>query len=260
MVRVVRGTGWTLVTSGVVVLLYVVYLLWFTGLETNRAQRELADLFPTAPGEASDAPSEGAGAGDAGGGEQAPTITPELFQPLERDESIEVGDAFAAMWFERDGQRIVNDDVLFVVSGVSLDILRLGPGHYPDSDVPGGPGNFAIAGHRTTYGSPFWSLDVLEEGDTIHVLDRAGQEWVYGYREQRIVQPTDVWVVGDDPLDTGEATITLTTCHPRHSAALRLIAWGELLTEVDRSQPSDSEASDDEVQAHGSAASRHLTG
>ncbi len=254
MTRVVRGIGWTLTVSGAVVLLYVVYLLWFTGLETNRAQRELAGMFPTAPAESSEAPGEGAG------GEQDPTISPDMFRPLERDESIEVGDAVAAVWFERDGQRIVNDDVLFVVSGVSLDILRLGPGHYPDSDVPGGPGNFAVAGHRTTYGSPFWSLNELEDGDTIHVLDRAGQEWVYGYREQRIVRPTEVWVVGDDPLETGEATITLTTCHPRHSAAQRLIAWGELLTEVDRSQQPISDESDDEVQASAAATPRLVTG
>lgn len=254
MTRVVRGIGWTLVVSGAVVLLYVVYLLWFTGLETNRAQRELAGMFPTAPAETSDGPGEGAG------GEQDPTISPDMFQPLERDESIEVGDAVAALWFERDGQRIITDDVLFVVSGVSLDILRLGPGHYPDSDVAGGAGNFAVAGHRTTYGSPFWSLNDLEEGDTIHVLDRAGQEWVYGYREQRIVRPTEVWVVGEDPLDTGEATITLTTCHPRHSAAQRLIAWGELLTEVDRSQQPVSEESDDEIQASAATAPRRVTG
>ena len=254
MARVVRGIGWTFVVSGAVVLLYVVYLLWFTGLETNRAQRELAGLFPTASEETSD------GSGEGAGGVQDPTITPDLFQPLERDESIEVGDAVAALWFERDGQRIINDDVLFVVSGVSLDILRLGPGHYPDSDVPGGAGNFAVAGHRTTYGSPFWSLNDLEDGDTIHVLDRAGQEWVYGYREQRIVRPTEVWVVGDDPLETGEATITLTTCHPRHSAAQRLIAWGELLTEVDRGVPSEAGDAGDEVQASAAAMAQLATG
>lgn len=253
MTRVIRGTGWTLVISGAVVLLYVVYLLWFTGLETNRAQRELAGLFPEVPAGSADAPAEGAGGQD-------PTITPDMFQPLERDESIEVGDAVAALWFERDGQRIVNDDVLFVVSGVSLDILRIGPGHYPESDVPGGAGNFAVAGHRTTYGSPFWSLNDLQDGDTIHVLDRAGQEWVYGYREQRIVQPTEVWVVGEDPLETGEATITLTTCHPRHSAAQRLIAWGELLTEVDREASPPPGEADDEVQALPAPPLRPVTG
>lgn len=239
--RAVRGLGWTLITSGVVVLLYVVYLLWFTGLETNQAQRDFARDFPVP---AADDPAP------AGENPQRPDIRP---RPLEHDESIELGDAFAALWFERDGERIVNDDILYVVSGSTLELLRLGPGHYTQTDVPGGAGNFAVAGHRTTYGSPFWSLDELTEGDTIHVLDRAGQEWVYGYLETRIVRPTDVWVIGEDPLNTGGPTITLTTCHPRHSAAQRLIVWGELLTEVDHDDLDADDTDDPPASADGGA-------
>jgi sortase A len=140
------------------------------------------------------------------------------------------GDAYAVLWFERDGEPIVTDEPLYVVEGVTLDDLRAGPGHYPESDSPGGDGNLAVAGHRTTYGAPFWSLDELSDGDTIHVVDRDGEEWVYAYREQRVVSPADTWVVDEDPLETGAPTITLTTCHPRFSAAQRLIAWGELVT------------------------------
>jgi sortase A len=209
VVKVVRGVGWTLIVSGAVVLLYVVYLLWFTNFETDRAQTDLAETFAlTVPDR--DAQLE-------------PVDEPEEEAPLE------LGGAYAALWFERDGERIVNDEVLYVVEGVSLDLLRAGPGHYPESDRPGGEGNLAIAGHRTTYGSPFWSMDVLDAGDMIHVVDREGREWVYAYREQQIVAPTDVWVVGDDPLESGAPTITLTTCHPRGSARQRLIAWGELV-------------------------------
>ena len=210
LTRVVRGIGWLLVVSGAIVLLYVVYLLWFTNLETDRAQRDLAEAFAL----------------DVPGRAVEPGVEPEI-EPTEAP--IDLGAAYAALWFERDGQRIVNDDVLYVVEGVSLDVLRAGPGHYPDSDRPGGAGNFAVAGHRTTYGSPFWSLDVLAHGDTIHVVDREGREWVYAYREQRVVAPTAVWVVDPDPLETGRPTITLTTCHPRGSARQRLIAWGELI-------------------------------
>ncbi len=208
--RVVRGLGWLLLVGGAVVLLYVVYLLWFTGLETQRAQRELAERFAggtvTVPG------SDVVGAPGDGG-----------------DDDVDVGEAFAALWFERDGERVVHDEVLYVVDDVSLTKLRAGPGHYPDSDRPGGAGNLAIAGHRTTYGSPFWSLDGLRDGDTIHVLDREGREWVYAYVEQRVVAPSEVWVVGPDPLGDGRPTITLTTCHPRGSARQRLIAFGELV-------------------------------
>ena len=220
MARVVRGIGWTLIVLGAIVLLYVVYLLWFTGLETQREQRDLADEWELT----------------------VPDNPVDLDTSAPEDEEIEVGDAYAAMWFERDGERIVNDDVLYVVSGVDLVTLRRGPGHYPESDRPGGAGNFAIAGHRTTYGSPFWSLDELQPGDTIHVVDRRGREWVYAYVEQRIVQPTDVWVVEDDPLGSGAPMITLTTCHPRYSDAQRLIAWGELLDDpLDSTADADTE-------------------
>lgn len=232
MARVVRGVGWLLVVGGAVVLLYVVYLLWFTGLETQRAQQDLADTWSVTVGDDPDDPGE-PGAGPADPDPDAP---------------IEVGEAYAALWFERDGERIVGGDVLYVVSGTSLDVLRAGPGHYTESDQPGGAGNFAIAGHRTTYGAPFWSLDELELGDTIHVTDRQGREWVYAFREQRVVAPTDIWVVGDDPLGSGAPTITLTTCHPRGSARERLIAWGELIGDPleDGEDPSGTDDGDTE--------------
>ena len=207
-----------LLVSGAVILLYVVYLMWFTNLGTAQAQRDLAEAWEqqiTAP-----AQDTGADDGDDEGNEG------------NRDEQpVEPGDAYAVLWFERDGEPIVVDEPLYVVSGVSLDDLRAGPGHYPESAPPGQDGNVGIAGHRTTYGAPFWSLDELRAGDTIHVVDRNGEEWVYAYVEQRIVAPTDRWVVDEeDPLDLDAPTLTLTTCHPRFSAAQRLIAWGELIT------------------------------
>lgn len=213
MARVARGLGWTLVVLGAVVLLYVVYLQWFTGLETARAQQELRQEWELAvPDRAQDVD------------DSDPVVE-------EDEEEIEVGDAVAALWFERDGEPIVTDEVQYVVNGISWDALKNGPGHYPLSDRPGGAGNVAIAGHRGPYGGPFYALDELTEGDTIHVIDRQGREWVYAYREQVIVEPTDLWVVGDDPLGSGAPTITLTSCHPIGSDAQRLIAFGELLGE-----------------------------
>jgi sortase A len=208
VVQLVRGIGWTCIVSGTVVLLYVVYLMWFTGLSTGQEQRELGDGFEAIL--------------------SLPPADPDTPEP-----PVEVGDAFAAMWFERDGEPILVDDPLYVIHGTSVADLKRGPGHYVDSAAPGGEGNLAIAGHRTTYGSPFADLQDLTDGDTIHVVDRAGVEWVYAYREQKVVSPRDIWVVEEDPLETGEPTITLTTCHPRFSAAQRLIAFGELLGTAD---------------------------
>ncbi|MFA9443943.1 class E sortase [Egicoccus sp. AB-alg6-2] len=234
MIRIARGLGWTLVVSGAVVLLYVVYLLWFTDLSANASQRELAEAWESPQAEPGDVDDAGDGVSVGGGfevPEQGVTTLPGDGDGEGEAEPVDTGEAFLAMWFERDGQRVVADDVLYVVGDVTLDHLRLGPGHYPQSAAPGDPGNLAIAGHRTTYGRPFWALDELAEGDTIHVVDRSGQEWVYAYREQRVVAPTDIWVIGDGAWGTEAPTITLTTCHPRFSAAQRLIAWGELVEE-----------------------------
>lgn len=212
--RLIRGAGWTLISVGVLILLYLVYLMFFTTLTTDRAQRSLLEQWELEYG----AIGDGRPIGTDGGTETA------------ADEPVDPGDAYAVVWFERPstGERIVHEEPLFVVEGVSLDDLRAGPGHYPDSDAPGGPGNFAISGHRTTYGAPFYDLDDLEAGDEVHVVDRDGVRWVYTVTEERIVAPNDVWVVGDDPLGTGEPILTLTTCHPRFSAAQRLIVFATL--------------------------------
>src|SRR5215203_2333052 len=47
----------------------------------------------------------------------------------------------------------------YVVEGTDADNLRKGPGHYPDTPLPGQHGTSAIAGHRTTYGAPFRNLN-----------------------------------------------------------------------------------------------------
>lgn len=214
MTKVIRGAGWTLISVGVLILLYLVYLMFFTTLTTDRAQRSLLESWELEYG----ALEDGLPVGGVEGAEAA------------ADDPVDAGDAYAVMWFERPStdERILHDEPLFVVEGVTLDDLRAGPGHYPDSDVPGGPGNFAVSGHRTTYGAPFYDLDQLTAGDEVHVVDRAGAHWVYTVTEQRIVAPTDVWVVGDDPLGDGEPLLTLTTCHPRFSAAQRLIVFATL--------------------------------
>jgi sortase A len=254
--RAVRGLGWTLIVAGAVVLLYVVYLLWFTNLGADSAQRDLADRWATiVPDGSVDGSGGGAGGGDldgaalasddpaaatppprADGGDDPGADDPgadddrPAMEGVEGDATSNVrpGDAFAAMWFERDGRRILTD-VLYVVEGTDWETLKLGPGRYGTSDVVGGAGNLSIAGHRQGWGAPFYDLDKLREGDRIHVVDRDGREWVYRFRAQRVVAPDETWVIGPDPFDDGAALVTLTTCHPLFSNATRLIVWGELV-------------------------------
>ncbi len=69
--------------------------------------------------------------------------------------------------------RIGVDHIL--VEGVSVEALKRGPGHYPDTPLPGRSGNVGIAGHRTTYGAPFYRLDELEVGDPVVVTTAEGR-------------------------------------------------------------------------------------
>lgn len=217
--RVLRGVGWILITSGALVLLYIVYLLAFTTVTTERAQDDLLATWQAQVGSLPVGEPEGAGV--------VPTVPK---PPLAAQGETALGNAYAAIWFRRPGSAapIVHDGPLLVVEGVAVEQLKRGPGHYPSTRAPGHPGNFAIAGHRTTYGAPFLHLDQLAFGDEVHVVDRQGREWTYVVRASRIVSPNEVWVLGEDPLGTGEPTMTLTTCHPRFSAAQRLVVFAEL--------------------------------
>ena len=66
----------------------------------------------------------------------------------------------------------------YVVEGTDVDSLRKGPGHYPETPLPGEPGTTAIAGHRTTYGAPFRHIDELKRGEPI-IIDMPDGRFVY---------------------------------------------------------------------------------
>jgi sortase A len=204
-----------LIAAGMLVLLYFVYLMWFTNLVTERAQGELLEAWEVEYGPVDDT---------------APAAVSESRPSPDDPLRTVVGDAVAVMWFERPGsdERPVHAEPLFVVEGVDPETLKRGPGHYPDTALPGQPGNVAIAGHRTTYGAPFYHLDQLRPGDEVHVRDRNTRTWVYEVTETRVVLPSETWVVGPDPLDSATPTLTLTTCEPRFSAEKRLVVFASL--------------------------------
>jgi sortase A len=112
-----------------------------------------------------------------------------------------------------------------VVEGVGVPDLKKGPGHYPTSPMPGQPGNAAIAGHRTTYGAPFYRLDELHPGDEIRVTTRQGR-FRFSVESTEIVKPSQTEVL--DPPKDGLAHLTLTTCNPRYSARQRLVVHAVL--------------------------------
>jgi sortase A len=101
--------------------------------------------------------------------------------------------------------------------------LRSGPVHYGMTPLPGEGEPFAVAGHRTTYAAPFYSLDKLRPGDPIFVETPYGR-FTYAVAKTTVVDPNDLTVL----YDRGYALV-LTTCTPPYSAAHRLVVWGKLV-------------------------------
>ena len=101
-------------------------------------------------------------------------------------------------------------------------LLRSGPVHYGITPLPGAGDPFAVAGHRTTYGAPFYKLDRLRSGDPIYV-ETPYARFRYEVAKTTTVDPTDTGVL----LDRGYGLV-LTTCTPPYSAAHRLVVWATL--------------------------------
>ena len=112
-----------------------------------------------------------------------------------------------------------------VVEGTTQAALRAGAGHYPETALPCGSGNVAIAGHRTTFGKPFNRLDEVAPGDEITLETPLGTCTYKVSEAAFVVTPDDVEVVA--PTDTPR--LTLTTCHPKGSARERLVLHADLV-------------------------------
>jgi sortase A len=108
----------------------------------------------------------------------------------------------------------------YVIEGTDTEDLRKGPGHYPDTPLPGERGTTAIAGHRTTYGAPFRNIDDLRRGESIRV-DMPDGTFLYRVERIRIVDDQDLSVL--EP--AGYRRLMLSACHPLYSAAERVIVF-----------------------------------
>ncbi len=208
--RVADILGRVLIGVGVLILLFTAYQIWGTSVqeahtqsglrtqlqhETNNqavrralAQESALDKLPTGPPVAAPttaAPAEGQPIGDI----RIPVIG-------------------------------INQ---VMVEGTNTPDLRKGPGHYIGTPLPGQTGNVAIAGHRTTYGHPFYNLDSVKAGDPI-VLTTLQGIFVYDTTKNFVVSPSDTTVV--DNVIANQ--LTLTTCNPRFSASSRLVVQATL--------------------------------
>jgi LPXTG-site transpeptidase (sortase) family protein len=111
-----------------------------------------------------------------------------------------------------------------IVEGVTLEDMKSGPGHWPETPFPGMGGNFILSGHRNMYGWPFFKLDKLVVGDTIEIL-LPYVAATYEVTRSLIVKPDQVEVVAQ----RGVEEISLTTCDPPFTARNRLVIQGKLV-------------------------------
>ena len=142
---VLRGLGQTLITLGLVVLLFVVYEVWITNLFSERANNNLATKIKQEW--------------------QTDTVDPLLPLPNGKDPKLKLGTGIGNIFIPRLGR----DYHFAIVEGTNQDDLAIGPGHYQGTALPGAVGNFAVAGHRVGKGEPFLNVDKLRPGDAVIV-------------------------------------------------------------------------------------------
>lgn len=249
---VLRGIGQTLITLGLVVLLFVVYEVWITNIFAHRDQERVANALKKEWQNGQD---------------------PLLPLPGEKDPTIPLGTGIGVLYIPRLGQ----DFHFTIVQGsvVPTDSqLEKGPAHYRDTALPGQLGNFAVAGHRVGKGEPFLNIDKLRSGDSVIVETKS---WWYVYRVKgsprganpqndkrdadglpgrEIVDPSDGNVLLPVPDHPGKAPtehlMTMTTCHPKFTASHRMIVYSALVARVPNvnlTMPADVRALYGEVKA-----------
>jgi sortase A len=116
------------------------------------------------------------------------------------------------------------------VQGTDESSLELGPGHYPETAMPGQGKTVAIAGHRTTYLAPFRHIDSLKPKDKITLKMPYGT-FIYSVQKSEIVDPSDVGIIHD----TGYERLVLSACNPLYSASQRYIMFARLVHTEPRS-------------------------
>lgn len=224
LARILNGVGRTLIGAGLIILLFVAYQLWGTNVQESRSQDKASATFEDKLAEIDKVdPATLASllttttAGPAGPAGPPPTIPRAIVELL----APNPGEPLALIRIPK----IQVEKVVF--QGTEIEDLRKGPGHYPETPLPGQKGNSAVAGHRTTYGAPFHNIDQLAPGDIIEVTTVLGTVSYQVDQEPFVVDPSQVDVLDDK----GDNRLTLTSCHPKFSAESRMIVTAKLVGE-----------------------------
>lgn len=213
--------GELMITAGALLLLFVGWQLWWTDVTAGRQQADTVTSL-----EQTFQHPTGTGSGTATSGTGGSVLDVGRLKP---------GQPFAIVRIPRFGRSYARP----VLEGTGYSVLQQGFGHYLGTASPGRIGNFAIAGHRTTYGKPLNQIATLRRGDDVVVEVRGGY-LVYAVSSHLIVRPTEVDVVDAVPRRPNQtptlAQLTLTSCHPEYSARERYIVFARLLRAIPRAQ------------------------
>lgn len=220
--------GELLVTAGVVVLLFLGWQLWLNDLIVGgRLRGESIDQSQRWEQEYRPPESTPSPTGDPDPDpESAPTVSPVAGEPPVATKADD-DERFALLLVPRFGREYYRP----IAEGVSTSaVLNRGElGRYPQSDLLGAPGNFAIAAHRKAYGGNLEKIGELRVGDRIFVETAEGW-YAYGFRNLEYVRPSGIGVLDPVPqvagAGPGDRYITLTSCNPFFSTAERIIAYG----------------------------------
>ncbi|WP_210585415.1 class E sortase [Streptomyces sp. GESEQ-35] len=207
-----RAIGEVFITTGVLMLLFVTYQLWWTNVRAHAQAGKAASNLQQ----------------DWASGKRAPGT----FEP---------GQGFALLYIPK------LDVVVPIAEGISnKKVLDKGMvGHYGEGELKTAmpsakTGNFGLAGHRNTHGEPFRYINKLQPGDPIVVET---QDTYYVYKMASILpvtSPSNVSVLDPVPKAGGFTGpgryITLTTCTPEFTSKYRMIVWGKMVEERPRSK------------------------
>jgi sortase A len=208
-VSVVGVLGELLITTGVFVLLFLGWQLWFNDFVVDGQLREES------------LQQSSAWQGNASTAEPGTPNDPPVM-----DAPSSEGKVFGLLIVPRFGK----DYYKPIAEGTDTQlVLNKGQiGHYVPTSMPGAVGNFAIAAHRMAYGKPFSGLSDLRVGDHVYVETKDGW-YQYSFRNLEYVQPTGIGVIAPVPQSDGataeDRLMTLTSCNPRYTAAERIIAY-----------------------------------
>jgi sortase A len=246
---VLRGIGQTLITLGLVVLLFAVYEVWITNIFAHREQVKVYNALH----------------------QEWLTGQDPLSLPQTGPHAIPLGTGIAVLYIPRLGA----DYHFAIVQGSVVpddSQLEKGPAHYADTQLPGEVGNFGVAGHRVGKGEPFLNIDKLRSGDAV-IVETKSTWWIYrvlgappgadpegnmtsiaakpedgsasvtdfDVPGREIVDPSDGDVLLPIPnhpgyVPTHAALMTMTTCHPKFTASQRMIVHAQLATQYPNSE------------------------